>query len=60
MYQTKNKIIDPTSIFRQNQEYHSHNADRILSVRKQYYVNNLDKTREKCRTYMPKILNLLD
>ena len=49
VYQTKKKI-DPTSIFRQNQEYYSHNADRILSDRKQYYVNNLDKIREKCRT----------
>ena len=51
MYQTKKKIVDPTSIFRQNQEHYSHNADRILSDRKQYYVNNLDKIREKCRTY---------
>ena len=28
VYQTKKKIVDPTSIFRQNQEYYSHNADR--------------------------------
>ena len=60
VYQTKKKIVDPTSIFWQNQELYSHNADRILSDRKQYYVNNLDKIREKCRTYMPKILNLLE
>ena len=51
MYQTKKKIVDPSSIFWQNQEYYSHNAVRILSDRKQYYVNNLDKIREKCRTY---------
>ena len=50
VYQTKKKIVDPTSIFWQNQEY-SHNSDRILNDRKQYYVNNLDKIREKCRTY---------
>ena len=50
VYQTK-KIVDPTSIFWQNQEHYSHYADRILSDRKQYYVNNLDKIREKCRTY---------
>ena len=51
VYQTKKKIVDPSSIFWQNQEYYSHNAVRILSDRKQYYVNNLDKIREKCRTY---------
>ena len=51
MYQTKKKIVDPTSIFWQNEEHYLHNADRILSGRKQYYVNNLDKIREKCRTY---------
>ena len=51
VYQTKKKIVDPSSIFWQNQEYYSHNAVRILSDRKQYYVNNLDKSREKCRTY---------
>ena len=52
MYQTRKKIVDPTSMFRQNQEYYSNNANRILSGRKQYYVNNLDKIREKCRTYI--------
>ena len=51
VYQTKKKIVDPTSIFRQNQEYYSHNADRILNDRKQYDVSKLDKIREKCRTY---------
>ena len=51
MYQTKRNIVDPASIFRQNQEYYSHNADRIFSDRKQYYVNNIDKIREKCTTY---------
>ena len=51
VYQTKKKIVDPSSIFWQNQEYYSHNAVRILSDRKQYYVNNLDKIREKFRTY---------
>ena len=54
MYQTRKKIVDPTSMFRQNQEYYSNNANRILSGRKQYYVNNLDKIREKCRTYYAK------
>ena len=36
VYQRKKKIVDPNSIFRQNQEDYSHNADRILSDRKQY------------------------
>ena len=35
VYQTQKKIIDPTSIFQENQEYYSHNAVRILSDRKQ-------------------------
>ena len=49
VYQTKKKIVDPTSIFRQNQKCYLHNADRILSDGKQYYV--IDKIREKCKTY---------
>ena len=53
VYQTK-KIVDPTSIFWQNQEHYSNNADRILNDRKQYYVNNLDKIRDKGRTYYAK------
>ena len=60
VYQTKKKTGDPTSIFRQNQEYYPHNADRILSDRKQYHVNNLDKIRENEELIMPKILNLLE
>ena len=60
MYQTKKKIVYSTSIFRQNQEYYSHNADRILSDRKQHYVNNLDKLERKVELTVPKIVNLLE
>ena len=59
MYQTKKKIVYSTSIFRQNQEY-SHNADRILSDRKQHYVNNLDKLERKVELTVLKIVNLLE
>ena len=60
MYQTKKKIVYPTSIFLPNQEYYSHKAEIILSDRKQYYGNNLDKITDKCRTYYAENMSLFE